>query len=328
MDIFDNIITRMESFSGDEIKNKKIDIHIAFGIDANFARGMGVCITSIILNNLDKNIEFHIFTDQLHVVDLEKLKQLTTYKNISIKIYYIDANGFKAFPITIAWSQAIYYRFIMAKFLCDKVDKVLYLDADILCIGSLDGLIQEDMQGNIILAIEDQVGGLQERITYLSMQSKQYFNSGVMYIDINRWNKEKITDKAIDLLRKYPERYKSFDQDVLNVLLDGKTNFIDRKWNYIYNLGYMEQALPGNVNLIHFTGDKPWQQWTQHHFMVKCYEAYSLKSPWNSVPLTVPFHYKEKRRMAKSCKKNGEYLQAFIWFVKYIYTRIQIKCKE
>jgi len=326
MKIFDRIILKIEALDSDKLlQEDNIDIHIAFGIDANFARGMGVCITSIILNNLDKNIAFHVFTDQINQADIEKLKELTQYKNVKIKIYYIDSKVFKTLPTTMAWSQAIYYRFIMGKVLYGIVDKVLYLDADILCIGSLDALPQVEMKENIILAIADHPAGIEEKIKHLSIKNGKYFNSGVMYIDINKWNDEKIAEKSLDLLLKNPEMYQSFDQDVLNVLLDGKTYFISENWNYIYNLGYMNHELPKGINLIHFTGDKPWQRWTEHHFMVKVYEHYIKKSPWCDIPLSEPSHYKEKRRMAKSYAKRGKYIKAFIWYGKYLCARTKTK---
>lgn len=326
MGIFNGIILKTEMLGSiKELNKEDIDINIAFGIDANFARGMGICITSLILNNLDKNIVFHIFTDSISEADLEKLMKLTKYENVRIKMYYIDVNIFKTFPTTIAWSQAIYYRFIMGKVLYGTVDTILYLDADILCIGSLDELIQIDMKENIILAIGDIFDGIQERMKRLSIKNGQYFNSGVMYININKWNDEKIAEKSIDLLLKNPGLYQSFDQDVLNVLLDGKTCFISKQWNYIYNLGYMNHEIPNDIKLIHFTGDKPWQRWTEHHPMVKIYDVYMKKSPWSSIPLSEPFHYKEKRRMAKSYAKRGKYIKALLWYGNYLLSRTQIK---
>lgn len=326
MEIFNHIILKTETLNSAKIvKKEDIDIHIAFGIDTNFARGMGICITSVILNNLEKNIVFHIFTDNMNEADLEKLEELTKYKNVGIKIYYIDSNVFKTLPTTMAWSEAIYYRFIMGKVLYGSVDKVLYVDADILCVGSLDELIQIDMKENIIIAIEDNYAGRQERIEYLAIQNGKYFNSGVMYIDINRWNDEEIAEKSLDLLLQNPGKYKSFDQDVLNILLDGKTYFANEKWNYIYNLGYMNHEIPSGRKLIHFTGDKPWQRWTEHHLMVKIYAPYMSKSPWSSVPLSEPVHYKEKRRMAKSYTKRGNYIKALLWYGKYLIARTQIK---
>jgi len=326
MGIFENVILKTAVLDeNNTFEMVKDDLHIAFGIDANFAIGMGVCMTSIILNNPSEKINFHVFTDGIHQEDINRLKLLTKYENVKIKIYYIDINVFKTLPTTMGWSQAIYYRFIMAKVLYGSVDKVLYLDADILCIGSLKALIEMDMGNDIIVGISDLLAFFKTRMEELSIKNGKYFNSGVMYIDVNKWSTEKISERAMELLSENPQKYKSFDQDVLNVLLDGKTQYADKKWNHIYNMLFMNHILPENTVLIHYTGDKPWHRWTEHHFMVKRYYEYSKKSPWSDVLIAQPVHYKEKRKMANSYKKRGMYLQFFKWYCDYLITRTKTK---
>lgn len=326
MEFFENIILKTEVLDeNNTFEMAKDDLHIAFGIDANFAIGMGVCMTSIILNNPSEKINFHVFTDGISQEDIERLKRVAKYENVKIMIYYIDKNVFKTLPTTMAWSYAIYYRFIMANVLYGSVDKVLYLDADILCIGSLKEFIEMDMGHCIILGICDFFDNFKTRMQELSIKNGKYFNSGVMYIDVNKWYKEKISESAMKLLIENPQKYKSFDQDVLNVLLDGKTQYVDKKWDYIYNMVSMNHNLPENTVLIHYTEDKPWQRWTEHHFMVKRYYEYIKKSPWSDVPLAEPVHYKEKRKMAKSYKKRGMYLESLKCYCNYLISRTKTK---
>lgn len=323
MEIFENIILKVEQLNKQLVfAETQADFHIAFGIDKNFARGMGILIDAIHLHNKEDKIVFHVFTDGIAQSDLDKLKELTQYQNIMIKIYYIDISAFKFLPTTLAWSYATYYRFIMGKVLYGTVDKVLYIDADILCIGSLDGLKNIDMEENIVLAISEQG---QFNVKRLSLQQGKYFNAGVLYIDINKWNDAQIAEQAVELLQKNPEKYTYLDQDVLNILLDGKTRFIDRKWNYLYDMRKMDSELPNGIILIHFIGDKPWQQWSQHHFMVELYRKYAKESPWANVPLVEPSHYKDEKRMARSYAKRNMYMKALYWYSKYAVSKIKAK---
>lgn len=321
MDIFKNIILKIEQLNEQTIyQETQADFHIAFGIDKNFARGMGIVIHSIQSHNTEKKIMFHVFTDGIDQSDLEKLKKLTVHQNIIIKMYYIDINVFKNLPTTLAWSYATYYRFIMGKVLYKIVDKVLYIDADILCIGSLAELKNIKMNENIVLAISED-GTF--NVNRLGLQQGKYFNAGVLYIDINKWNDAQIAERAIHLLQENPEKYTYLDQDVLNILLDGKTCFIDKKWNYLYDMRKMNSELPKGVIFIHFIGDKPWQRWSEHHFMVNFYNEYAKKSPWANVPLVEPDHYKEKKRMARSYLKQNMYVKALYWFIKYGIAKIK-----
>lgn len=323
MEIFKNIILNIEQLNQEPIfTERQADFHIAFGIDKNFARGMGILIDAIHQHNKKMKIVFHIFTDGIEKIDIDKLHELARYQNIIIKIYYIDINAFRFLPTTLAWSYATYYRFIMGKILYKSVDKVLYVDADILCIGSLEQLKKIDMEENIVLAISEEG---QFNVKRLGLHQEHYFNAGVLYIDIDKWNAADIAEQAVELLQKNPEKYTYLDQDVLNILLDGKTRFINNKWNYLYDMRKMNSALPNEVILIHFIGDKPWQQWSQHHFMVDLYKQYANESPWSTVPLVEPSHYKDEKRMARSYAKRTMYAKALYWYVRYAVSKIKTK---
>jgi lipopolysaccharide biosynthesis glycosyltransferase len=325
MEIFKNIILKIEQLNKQTtFQEKQADFHIAFGIDKNFARGMGILIDAIHSHNTDEKIVFHVFTDGINQSDLDRLKKLTVYQNIIIKIYYLDINVFKNLPTTLAWSYATYYRFIMGKVLYGVVDRVLYIDADILCIGPLAELKNIAMNDNIVLAISEEG---QFSVKRLGLQQGKYFNAGVLYIDINKWNDGQIAEQAVKLLQENPEKYTYLDQDVLNILLDGKTCFIDRKWNYLYDMRKMNSELPKGIIFIHFIGDKPWQRWSEHHFMVKFYDTYANKSPWANVPLVEPSHYKEKKRMARSYAKRKMYMKALYWYGRYGIGKIKSKSK-
>lgn len=323
MEIFENIILKTEQLNEQAyFQEKQADFHIAFGIDKNFARGMGILINTIHSHNTEEKIVFHVFTDGIDQSDVDKLKKLTVYQNIIIKIYYIDINVFKNLPTTLAWSYATYYRFIMGKVLYGIVDKVLYIDADILCIGALAGLKNIDMDNNIVLAISEEG---QFNVNRLGIQQGKYFNAGALFIDINKWNDGQIAEQAVALLQENPEKYTYLDQDVLNILLDGKTRFIDNKWNYLYDMRKMDSALPQGVIFIHYIGDKPWQRWSEHHSMKKFYDEYARKTPWANVPLVEPGHYKDKKRMARSYAKRNMYMKALYWYSKYTASKIQAK---
>lgn len=322
MEIFEDVILKTEVIDeNNTFETTRDDLHIAFGIDANFAMGMGVCMTSIIINNRNEKINFHVFTDGINPEDIDRLKILTKYENVKIRMYYINKAVFKNFPTSVGWTYATYYRFIMGKVLHGNANKVLYLDADILCIGSLKELIEMDMDNYVIVGICDFLENFITRMKELSIKNGKYFNAGVMYIDVNKWCKEEISERAMQLLGENPQKYKSLDQDVLNVLLDGKVCFTDKKWDYMYDTMRMKHQLPQNTILIHFTGDKPWQSWTQHHSLVKYYGEYIDKSPWNDIPLKQPVNYKEKRKMAKSYQKRNNYFTALSWYVRYLYAR-------
>lgn len=319
MDMFKDIVTNTVILTPQNFATYEADLHIAFGIDANFVRGMGVLINSISAANANEKIMYHIFNDGMNAEDLRRLKELSKYDRMVIKLYFIDRSVLEKLPTTIAWSLATYYRFVMGKVLYGQVDKVLYLDADILCIGALSSLKHMDMGNHIVMAIAEE-GDVNVR--RLSLKQGKYFNAGVLYIDLNKWNEENISEKALRLIQEDPRKYTYLDQDVLNLLLDGKTRFIDRKWNYLYDMRKMDSALPEGIILVHFIGDKPWQRWSEHHFMAELYAKAMDQSPWGNTSLNEPIHYKEKKRMARSYRIRNRYLKAIGWYVNYAVSKL------
>ena len=326
MEFFNNIITErkviQKNFDGD---HKKI-IHIAFGIDANFALGMGVLMTSIILNNKNKQICFHVFTDALYQEDLDKLYELVELNNnTQICIYYLDKEAFAQLPTCFIWSHATYYRFIIGEELFGKVDKIIYLDSDVLCLKAIDGLLNLNFEDKIIMGVPDLPGMKEYAIQKLDFHGEHYFNAGVLYIDINKWKKEKIAEKAIELLSK-KNNYKFLDQDALNVLLIDKVLFVDKNYNCMYHLADMKTDISPNTVFVHFSGGtKPWQRWSEGHFLVPLWMGYKEKSPWKDTPIVEATSYKQAKYMAKAFQRKGCYDKFLVWYIKYSLWKIKEK---
>ena len=72
-------------------------LHIVFGIDDDFVRPLGVLMTSIIENNKNENIVFHIISKYVSKDNKSKIKQFAIKNNVSISIYIIDETILKIY---------------------------------------------------------------------------------------------------------------------------------------------------------------------------------------------------------------------------------------
>ncbi len=117
----------------------------------------------------------------------------------------------------------------------------------------------------------------------------QYFNSGVVYLDLKKWANAKLTEKALSILMSKDNVYKYPDQDVMNVLLKGMTIFLPRGYNTIYTIKSelkdkthqnYKKLIIENTLLIHYTGaTKPWHKWAIYP-STKYYKIALDNSPW------------------------------------------------
>lgn len=325
MEFFKNIILKKQLLGNTSLIDNKDVLHIAFGIDANFTIGTGVLIYSILQHN-KSNMIFHIFSDDIHDDDISRFKKLTTqYNNISIIIYYVNSKNFSNLSTSFIWSQATYYRFLIDTSINDNINKILYLDSDILCINSFIDLLKKDFAPNItLMAVSDYPEMLSYAKKELKLSTNFYFNAGMLFINLKEWKKNNISNTAIT--RCLNNNFKYYDQDILNILLSSKTTSLNNKYNIIYHLADMKQGIPNDTVFLHYSGSvKPWQKWGQYHVLTPLWLKYKNHSPWKDIPIIQPNTYKQAKFMARMCKRNQHFFKAIYWFLIYSLWKIKFK---
>ena len=307
--------------------------NIAFGIDKNFLFGCGVAIASILLNNKTVDFEFHVFTDYFSDEDKLRFSELAGQYNTCIKVYLINCDKLKTLPYTKNWSYATYFRFVIADYFYHKIDKLLYLDADIACKGSIQELVDYTFAENEIAAVvtERDIEWWTNRANTLTTPElvSGYFNAGFLLININEWQKNDISTRAIEMLRipEWVEKITHLDQDVLNVLLAGKVNFIDGKYNTRFSINYelkddVVNPVNDNTVFIHYVGPtKPWHEWASYPVSQSFLEAKN-SSPWRSVDLLKPVNSNQYRYCAKHKFRQGKTLQGIMSYINYYKNKI------
>ena len=300
-------------------------LNIAYGIDNNFVFPMGISMTSIITHNEHLNLIFHVFTDFIDNASKNLLKQLTLKYKIIIQIYIIDSNIFKNLPHTNHFSQAMYNRFIMPQILKDNIKNYIYIDADIQCFNKLDTLLDLKLDTNIAAVVSDLPYVKEQQIPFLQLKHNNYFNSGFIYINIEKWITEKITEKSLQISFDNLGKLKWQDQDALNIALDGKCLYLDKKYDYLLNMKHKSSTIPDDVIFVHYVGRyKPWTEWCLHPLKEK-FLAVARNSLWKNVPLTKPTTYKTMKMMGRSCILYGKYLQGLYWYLKYCFYKLKSK---
>jgi lipopolysaccharide biosynthesis glycosyltransferase len=302
--------------------------HIAFGVDAPYIRYMAVTMTSVLENNPDIRFVFHVFAFEVADDHRSRLRQLEARYAVSIQFHVVDPAVFREFGNFSTFSQyspAIFTRLLIPKALKGITDTVLYMDADILCVGSIAALRSIDMRNQIVAAVTDHAETtVRNQVAALNLRHRRYFNSGVLYMNVDNWIENDITEQAMRVILEGDKKLVLPDQDALNVVLDGRALFIDEKWNFRYNLeavlkdGNMRMGPEGDGVFLHFTGRvKPWHDWSLHE-STALFLKYQSLSPWAHVPLDAPKNYKEMRMFSLFLRKQGRLLDAAKWYARYL----------
>lgn len=112
-----------------------------------------------------------------------------------------------------------------------QLDRILYLDSDILILDDLQALWQEDVSMCYAGVVCDNqtVVGQDAHLKWLDFKHRRYFNSGVMLLNLRRMRKDGITAKLMDYRVNGKNRF--MDQDALNVVFDGCVKFLPLRYN-------------------------------------------------------------------------------------------------
>ena len=126
------------------ISNTSSPIHIGYGIDENYARCCATSIASFCINNPKTIFCFHIMSKDLSISTKNKFQQLAKMYSININIYEINTDNLLNLPTQVHLPIATYFRFILPMILKD-IDKLFYIDADIICLKKALDLFNIDI---------------------------------------------------------------------------------------------------------------------------------------------------------------------------------------
>lgn len=293
--------------------------HIAFCFDDNYAMPAGIAMSSVISNNMDKNLVFHLFANNVTNEKISMFNQLNN-DNVSIICYEIG-DDFSINPDTLVLhvSASTCLRFVVPQILNKVTSRVLYLDCDVLCTNNLNELIHTDLNDKYAAVVPDVDKTQEKQCPACDIPYGEYFNAGMIYINTDMWVDNNLTDKAFAMINS-GKVYKFADQDVLNILMQGKTVFLPKIYNQLTSLtvgGNEDNLLSEDTVIIHYvTGNKPWYQL----YLTPLYQTYIASSPWANQKLSLANENAPSttRRYAKLLASQKKYFSAFKYYLLYL----------
>ena len=219
---------------------------------------------------------------------------------LDIHVLQPDPTRLRDLGISHHITHTAYFRLLAAELLPDTLDKVIYLDSDVLVRDDLTQLWEMELGDHYCLAVQDiacpfvdaRLAGANRKRSNPYMASLSpirnwrqlgiqgnapYFNSGVMVLNLKRWRDDHIGEKLLDCLRQNQAFVWCWDQYALNVVFAGQWGQLPLRWNqgaHVFEYP-SEQFSPvdaqqfvqmrDNPAIIHFTTEwKPWDYRPYH----------------------------------------------------------------
>lgn len=210
------------------------ELNLLYTVDDAYIPLLSVSLASVVYNNKEADITIYIATDKDENTDnFKKLKAF--YKDIKIK--HLDCKEhdktFDSLKLNKWGSKSyyIYWRYVALNKL--ECDKVIYLDADILCLKEIDFPKLNNKSSGCVI---DSVHSIYNKLLNLD-KDFCFFNTGTLFVDVNKWKKNDCTNKILNAM-KSDKPFIMADQDYYSYALENDVEIIDPKYNYFVGYDY------------------------------------------------------------------------------------------
>lgn len=256
---------------------------IVFSFNENFVQHFLVCLYSILEKNRNSEITVYVLNKDLTEKSIKLLHKNTEDYNVSLNFIQVGMDVFKGLKISDRITIETYFRLSIPDLLPAGIDRVIYMDCDIVVIGSLEPLWLTDLENKAFGAVPE----------YSNIRNKEMglgdtptFNAGVMLVNVAKWRSDNISAKVFAYMAEFPEKIKFHDQDALNGALIGDILQLPLKWNLTTPFVRIKKE-KGRVQvsedlpvIIHFNEEcKPWHYPLRHPYK-SVYNHYLLKTPF------------------------------------------------
>lgn len=175
-------------------------------------------------------------------------------------------------PTSGRYPREIYYRIFAAKYLPRDLERVLYLDPDLIVNGSVLPLYETDMR-EYYFAAASHIGEILRVFNSFRLDMDEggpYVNSGVMLMNLELLRREQDIDEVFRFISLYKSRLMLPDQDIISGLYGSRIYALDAfRYNMTeklfrrHSLTEKELTLDWvrrNAVIIHYCGrNKPWK---------------------------------------------------------------------
>ena len=291
-------------------------LHIFMCLDDDFCLPTSVSVISIFQNNPEMLITIHLVGIDLSEENIKRFRKLPCGPNGEVLLHSPDSkmcSELTSNAATMHFPPASFLRIMLPDLFCE-LERLVYLDGDTLCVGSLADLATLDLRANplgVVLDVPPKNAG--------QGYVQKDFNSGFLVIDVKAWLKEDLTAKVFRVLAEEPN-LKLPDQMALNKATEGIRLVLPKRFNFIQELsirGNEDRVRPKDAVIVHYANrSKPWTR----IYQTDLYTKYLNLSPWKKEKRELVYKKDPNsvRRYAKWLIKKGRFIEAVSVVAYYV----------
>lgn len=215
--------------------------------------------------NLWDDVCIHVITDFISDQNRDYLSDLCDER---IEIIIVeDDTLLKKVPVSV-WSKYTWYRIFIPKLLPD-VEKVLYLDCDVIVNENLDDLFTMDMSEYDVAGCIDLNSYSLNTFKRLNYNAElKYICAGVLLMNLTRWRLEDVANNIVRYAINNISNIEFPDQDAINYVCRDTKLILPARFGvlvpFFFHEAFMKEHL-GEMDIlmnrpaiIHYAGYAPW----------------------------------------------------------------------
>ena len=248
-------------------------IHIACCSNEKLAPMFGVVVTSVGINVTSDDVMMYLLHNGLKDSTVKRLQKIADRYNVGLRFLEIDLEILKDCPTNTKLHYAnvmTYARFLLPSML-PNLDKVIYLDCDLVVCKDLKSLWETDVNDVAVAMAPDLLYQDKGTLSRLGIKNGTYLNAGVIVMNLDYWRKHDVQNRLLSYIIDKGNELIYNDQDALNVILDDERRQLPVKYNvtpyhFHRNLEYNPAELRDEIQesrldpiIFHYLGStKPW----------------------------------------------------------------------
>ena len=261
-----------------------------------------------------QTIQIYIIEDNISEANKKKL-QLSINTTVTTLVWKemtgVIPTGMKLPLDRSSYPLNIYMRLFIPYFIAEEIEKVLYLDVDMIVQKDVSTLFNIDLQNHVVAAVLDpriitfnnSWGGVLNYQELGLPGTTRYFNTGLLIMNTKIWREQNVTEKIIDCIEQHKKFANYPDQYGLNVVLANQWLELDPLWNHFSTIETTEKPF-----LIHFVERKPiYKAYNFSETFKQIFYSYLQQTEWkNFRPIGESSRYikKIKNILSKFINKN------------------------
>lgn len=213
-----------------------MNFNVVINTDDNYLQHAMAMLCSLYENNREHSITVHVLHKNLSKIAKKYLIELSKRYENRLLFYSVEDSVLEGvqFRKKRPLSMAAYYRLLLSSVLPQNLDKVLYLDCDMIVMRDIQEIFKIEIDNYALAATIDKFPYTEKHRLQLHMEvGERTFCSGIMLVNLKYWRDHNVEPRLLEYAKRYKEEVYLHDQDVLNYYFKKKWFLLPPKWNHI-----------------------------------------------------------------------------------------------